>query len=96
MSTCKKCTYCTTCVYNDGANGCLFDPEHEPRYYPMACEAEKPMTNGDRIRIMVNREMMRVVDCPAKIEHSDCINPGLPCPECKRRWLEIPVKEETK
>lgn len=53
----------------------------------------KLMTNGDRIRIMVNREMMRVVECPAKIEHTDCINPDLPCPECKRRWLEMPVKE---
>lgn len=57
----------------------------------------KPMTNGDRIRAMTDREIAEWLSCPAVVEGKPCFYPGpreKMCLDCCFDWLREPVKED--
>lgn len=57
----------------------------------------KPMTNGDRIRAMTDREIAEWLSCPAVVEGKRCFYPGpreKMCLDCCFDWLREPVKED--
>lgn len=58
--------------------------------------APKPMTNGDRIRAMTDKELageFRLRICDA-IPTENCLGMGHSCIECLVKWLGSPAKQE--
>lgn len=56
-----------------------------------------PMTNGDRIRAMSDKELAEVIMCPMEfngIKDLCAKNPGFTCVECSLQWLQEPAKED--
>lgn len=58
--------------------------------------APKPMTNGDRIRAMTDKELagefsLRICDA---IPTENCLGMGHSCIECLVKWLGSPAKQE--
>lgn len=58
--------------------------------------AQKPMTNGDRIRAMTDKELageFRLRICDA-IPTENCLGMGHSCIECLVKWLGSPAEQE--
>lgn len=79
---------CVRCKYNNTPEGvmvcdeCVYDRSRKDRF--------RPMTNGDRIRAMTDKEL-------AKILNGGCPPGGAKCNEhcglCWLDWLRSPVEE---
>jgi len=50
------------------------------------------MTNGDKIREMVNSEIAEIILCPYDVEPQHCMK-KCGCFECCQEWLEMEVEK---
>lgn len=67
------------------------------RWAAQEAAAQKPVTNGDRIRAMTDEELVRSrvgeILCEM-IPHDDCPGSAVRCKDCLIKWLGSPAKDK--
>lgn len=93
------------CIYYDNGKCQKFSDDHYTAWCDFdSCESRTP-SNGDRIRVMSDEELMRlhygggIPHCKAKkpvaCEMSKWVNGLSPCEQCYLDWLRKPAEEDT-